>query len=46
MKVNWPGIVAMALIVIAITGYKVHIKHAIVAGGDALPILGSCSSPI
>jgi len=37
MKVSWPGIVAVALIVIAITGYKVHTKHATVAGVDGLP---------
>jgi thioredoxin-like negative regulator of GroEL len=37
VKVNWPGIVATALIVIAITGYKVHTEHATVAGADGLP---------
>ncbi len=37
MKVNGPGIVAVALIVIAITGYKVHTKHATVAGADGPP---------
>ena len=37
MKVNWPGIMAVALVVIAITAYKVHIKHGIVAGTDRLP---------
>lgn len=37
MKVNWVGIGAVALIVMAITAYKVHIKHAIVAGADGLP---------
>ena len=37
MKVNWPGIVAVVLVVIAITAYKVHIKHGIVAGGEGFP---------
>lgn len=36
-KLNWPGIVAVALVVIAITAYKVHIKHGIVAEGKGLP---------
>ena len=37
MKVNWVGIVTVVFIAITITAYKVHIKHAIVAGGDGLP---------
>lgn len=37
MKVKWSGIVAVALIVIAITAYKVHIKHATVTVGDGAP---------
>jgi hypothetical protein len=37
MKVKWPGIVAVALIVIVITAYKFHIKHARVAGRDGVP---------
>jgi len=37
MKVKWSGIMAVALIVIAIIAYKVHTKHVIVAGGDVLP---------
>ena len=36
-EVNWPGIVAVALIVIAITAYKIHTKHATVAGADGPP---------
>lgn len=37
MKVNWPGIVFVALVVIAITAYKIHTKHATIAGADGLP---------
>jgi hypothetical protein len=37
MKVKWPGIVGVALVVVAITAYKVHTKHATVAGADGLP---------
>ena len=37
MKVKWSGIMAVALIVVAITAYKVHIKHATVAGEDGAP---------
>jgi hypothetical protein len=37
MKVNWPGIAAVALVVIAITAYKVHTKHATIAGAEGLP---------
>ena len=37
MKVNWVGIVAVALVVIAITVYKVRTKHATVAGAEGLP---------
>jgi len=37
MKVNWAGIVTVVFIVIAITVYKEHVKHAMVAGADGLP---------
>lgn len=37
MKVNWSGIVAVAVVVIAITGYKVHTKRATIAGGEGFP---------
>lgn len=37
MKVNWSGILAVAVVVIAITGYKVHTKRATIAGGEGFP---------
>lgn len=37
MKVKWSGIAAVALVVIAITTYKIHTKHAAVRGGEGLP---------
>lgn len=37
MKANWPGILAVALVAIAITAYKVHVKHETVVGGVGLP---------
>ena len=37
MKVKWSGIVAVALVVIAITAHKVHTKHATVTGAEGLP---------
>jgi hypothetical protein len=37
MKVNWSGIVAVAAVVIAITAFKVHTKHATIAGGERFP---------
>ena len=37
MKVNWPGILAVALVAIAITAYKVHVKRETVVAGPALP---------
>ena len=37
MKVKWPGIAAVVLVVIAITVYKIHAKHATVAGAEGLP---------
>lgn len=37
MKVKWSGIVAVALVVIAITAYKIHTKHATVTGAQGLP---------
>lgn len=37
MKVNWPGILAVALVAIAITAYKVHVKHETVVGVAGLP---------
>lgn len=37
MKVKWPGIVAVALILIAITAYKIHIKHATATAAEGVP---------
>lgn len=37
MKVKWPGIAAVALVVIAITTYKIHTKHETVGGAKGLP---------
>lgn len=37
MKVKWPGIAAVALVVIAITTYKIHRKHAAVGGAERPP---------
>ena len=37
MRVKWPGIVGVVLVVISIAAYKVHTKHATVAGADGLP---------
>ena len=37
MKVKWSGIVAVALVVVAITAYKVHAKHPTIAGAEGLP---------
>lgn len=39
MKVNWRGIVAVTVIVIAISAYKIHIKHATFAGDSAPRVL-------
>lgn len=39
MKVKWPGIVAVALVVIAIIAYKVHTKHATDARAQGLPMV-------
>lgn len=37
MKVKWPGIAVVALVVIAITTYKIHTKHAAVSGAEGPP---------
>jgi len=37
MKVKWSGIVGVALVVVAITAYKVHTKRATVSGAEGLP---------
>lgn len=37
MKVKWSGIAVVAVVVIAITAYKVHTKRATVAGGEGYP---------
>ena len=37
MRVKWPGIVGVVLVLVSITAYKVHTKHATVAGADGLP---------
>ena len=37
MKVNWVGIAAVALVVIAITVHKVHTKRSLIAGAEGLP---------
>jgi hypothetical protein len=37
MKVNWPGIVVVALIVTTIIAYKAHRKHEPVAEQDRIP---------
>jgi len=37
MKVKWSGLLAVAIIALAITAYKVHTSHATVAGADGLP---------
>jgi len=37
MKVKWPGIAAVALVVIAITTYKIYTKHPAVGGAEGLP---------
>ena len=37
MKVRWPGIAAVALVVIAIASYKIHTKHAAVGGTKGPP---------
>ena len=37
MKVNWSGISVVALVVIVITAYKIHTKHATIAGAKGLP---------
>lgn len=37
MKVKWSGIIAVMLVVVGITAYKIHIKHAPVASENDLP---------
>ena len=37
MKVKWSGIVAVMLVVVGITAYKIHTKHAPVASENDLP---------
>lgn len=39
MKVKWSGIIAVTVIVVAITAYKAHIKNATVAGNSVPRVL-------
>lgn len=37
MKINWPALVAVALVAASVVGYKLHIKRATFSGENRLP---------